>query len=283
MADQNYNLENAPSLDEIVFEGRNKAYGAYDLRRHAKSNLLKAFLIGTGLFLLALITPLIILKIKQGQAKDEIASEINLKEIVENQPIIEEPKEKEPEPEPEKPKEEEKVEIIQNVVPEPKRVVVKEVPPPPQSIAKETTSGTVPQVGVKKPDYRPEPPKPKVEGNATATVEVKPKANPDEIYTSVDQVADFPGGEDGFREKISSTFDPSVIEGQDGVIVGNISFVVNLDGSITDIKVEGKNSDFNREAERSIRSIRTKWKPAKKNGQAVRSRFRLPLKMLPPD
>ncbi|MNY64085.1 Gram-negative bacterial tonB protein [compost metagenome] len=62
-----------------------------------------------------------------------------------------------------------------------------------------------------------------------------------------------------------------------------MTFVVERDGSITDIKVNGKNSDFNSEAVRTVKSIKNKWAPAKINGQTVRYRYRLPLAMQPPE
>ena len=43
MSDNNKQLK---SLDEIVFEGRNKAYGAYNMRMTEESTLLKAFIRG---------------------------------------------------------------------------------------------------------------------------------------------------------------------------------------------------------------------------------------------
>ena len=47
----------------------------------------------------------------------------------------------------------------------------------------------------------------------------------------------------------------------------------------SNIKIIGKNTDFNNEAERTIKSIKTKWTPGKVNGQPVRSRFRFPVTM----
>ncbi len=46
-------LQNA-SLDDIVFEFRNKAYGAYDLRQAYPNALKKAFFLGIGIFLMLL-------------------------------------------------------------------------------------------------------------------------------------------------------------------------------------------------------------------------------------
>jgi len=54
---------------------------------------------------------------------------------------------------------------------------------------------------------------------------------------------------------------------------------VEKDGSISNIKITGTNSDFNQEAERTIKSIKTKWTPAQLKGKAVRSSFRMPISM----
>ena len=66
------------SLDEIVFENRNKAYGAYDLRTNYRSILTKAFIFGTILFCVAAFTPFVIMKIKQMNAKETQEVNANL-------------------------------------------------------------------------------------------------------------------------------------------------------------------------------------------------------------
>ncbi|KAF5276597.1 hypothetical protein FQR65_LT16304 [Abscondita terminalis] len=75
-----------------------------------------------------------------------------------------------------------------------------------------------------------------------------------------------------------SNFDNGSVEGE-GTLKTTVTFVVERDGSLTDIKASGANSDFNREAERTIRSIKGKWKPGKLNGEPVRSRFKFPVTM----
>ena len=49
-------LPNLSTLDDIVFENRNKAYGAYELRTHYTTNINRALLIGVSCFLLMLLT-----------------------------------------------------------------------------------------------------------------------------------------------------------------------------------------------------------------------------------
>lgn len=275
MADNNaYNS----GLDEIVFENRNKAYGAYDLRNNYRSGLTKAFLFGTVLFLVAAFTPFIVMKIKAMNAEKTTEVNANLIDIIpEEETIIEEPEEELPPPPP-PPKEEEQIEIIQNVVPEPVKAPKVETPPPPITKQLETTTGLNNQEGVKAPAYTPPPPPPST-GTKTATVEVKPQVSDTQVYSEVEQVAEFPGGINSFRNKVQSNFDGSAMNGDEGTVKTEITFVVERDGSITDVKANGKNSDFNSEAIRTIKSIKNKWAPAKINGQAVRYRFRLPLTM----
>jgi len=137
------------------------------------------------------------------KAKTEV--DANLVQIVEEAPIIEQPKEEEPPPPPPPPKEEPKIEVIQNVVPEPKRAPKVETPPPPITKQLETTTGLQNQEGVKAPAYTPPPPPPST-GTKAATVEVKPApaVSTNEVYTAVDQEAEFGGGgiARAFRSKV---------------------------------------------------------------------------------
>lgn len=277
MADEHtYNA--APTLDEIVFENRNKAYGAYDLRTRYRGMLTKAFIFGTLFFCIAAITPFVIMKIQQMSAKETTEVNANLIDILpEEELIIEEKKEEEPPPPP-PPKEPEVQEVIQNVVPEPVKAPKVETPPPPISKQLETTTGVVAVEGVKTPSYSPPPPPPST-GTKVQAVEVKPQVSATQVYTEVEQLAEFPGGINSFRSKVSNSFDTSVMSGDEGMVKTEITFVVERDGSITDVKANGPNRDFNAEALRTVKSIKNKWAPAKINGQAVRYRFRMPLTM----
>lgn len=277
MAEDNAYKSNL-TLDEIVFENRNKAYGAYDLRTSYRSVLTKSFILGTILFLVAAITPFVIMKIKQMNAKETTEVNANLIDILPEEPIIEEVVEDEPPPPPPPPKEEEpQQEVIQNVVPEPVKAPKVETPPPPITKQLETTTGLIAQEGVKTPSYTPPPPPPGP--TKSTTVEVKPQVSETQVYTEVEQLAEFPGGINSFRSKVNSSFDTSVMDGDEGTVKTEVTFVVERDGSITDVKANGSNKDFNAEAIRTVKSIKNKWAPAKINGQAVRYRFRMPLTM----
>ena len=276
MAEENtYNT--TPTLDEIVFENRNKAYGAYDLRTNYRSMLTKAFILGTLLFCIAAITPFVIMKIKQMQAKETMGVNANLIDILpEQDQIIEQPKD-EPPPPPPPPKEEPKIEVIQNVVPEPVKAPKIETPPPPISEQLKTTTGVVAQEGVKAPAYQPPPPPPST--GKVQTVEVKPQVSETQVYTEVEQLAEFPGGINKFRASVENNFDTGVMDGDEGTVKTTITFVVERDGSITDVKADGSNKTFNAEAIRTVKSVKNKWSPAKIDGKPVRYRYRLPLTM----
>ena len=274
MADENLKYESNLTLDEIVFEHRNKEYGAYDLRHTYPKMLTKSFLIGTAVFLVVSLSPFIYMKIQQMNEKDKTEVDAKLVEILDEQPIIEQPKEEEPPPPP-PPKEEEKQEVIQNVVPEPKRAPKIETPPPPITKQLETTTGLQNQEGVKTPSYTPPPPPPST-GKST-TAEVKPVTN--EVYDSVDQSAEYPGGLNGVRRYISDNVDTSGMEGE-GQLTVKLKFIVERDGTVSDVKVTQKsgNGDFDSETIRVVKKLK-KWTPAKKNGENVRSYYSIPSTM----
>ena len=277
MADETqYNY--TPSLDEIVFEKRNKEYGAYDLRSRYPRILTRAFIIGTLAFLIVTMTPFIIMKIKEMNAEEVVKTDMNLVEILNDQ-IIETPLEEEPPPPPPPKEEEPEVqEVIQNVVPEPTKAPKVETPPPPIQKQLETTTGIANVEGVKKPEYTPPPPPPST-GTKAAAVDVKPQVDTKKVYLEVEQLAEFPGGINAFRNKVSSSFDTSAMDGDEGNVKAEITFIVETDGSITDVKATGPVKYFNEEAMRTVRSIKNKWTPAKVNGQNVRYRYRLPITM----
>ena len=274
MADENLKYESNLTLDEIVFENRNKEYGAYDLRHTYPKMLTKSFLIGTAVFLVVSLSPFIYMKIQQMNEKDKTEVDAKLVEILDEQPIIEQPKEEEPPPPP-PPKEEEKQEVIQNVVPEPKRAPKIETPPPPITKQLETTTGLQNQEGVKTPSYTPPPPPPSTGKSTTAEV----KVNTNEVYESVDQSAEYPGGLNGVRKYIADNVDTSNLEGE-GQLTVKLKFIVERDGTVSDVKVTQKsgNSDFDSETIRVVKRLK-KWAPAKKNGENVRSYYSIPITM----
>lgn len=283
-------------FEELVFENRNKAYGAYDLRKSYSGLLTKAFFIGVALFLAAIILPFVYMKATEG-AKEDAGREVEV--TLEDANLPEEPPKEEEKEEEIIEKVEEKLQsledlappadtppvaTIQNVVPEPKQDAKNETPPPPKEDLEGKAISTKTQEGVAAINNAPAQPK-GVEGGrgnqekqeGTKVVE-KPVDNK-VIHDAADKEPKFlSGGIDGLRKMVQSNFDTEAVEGE-GILTTEVVFVVEPNGTISQVKASGKNSDFNREAERVIRSIRTKWEPAEKGGQKVRYRYRFPLKM----
>ena len=94
-----------------------------------------------------------------------------------------------------------------------------------------------------------------------------------------EKIAEFPdGGATKFRQLIAENFREKKVQGQ-GKESCDLAFVIERDGSISNIKANGTNDSFNKEAIRAISKIKTKWIPAKINGELVRYRFRIPLNL----
>lgn len=112
----------------------------------------------------------------------------------------------------------------------------------------------------------PPPPKPKEEEAA------------EEIFVVVEEQPEFPGGQAALMKFLSENIRYPVIAQENG-IQGRVicSFVVEKDGSITDVQVvRGVDPSLDKEAVRVIQSM-PKWKPGKQRGKAVRVRFTLPI------
>lgn len=106
------------------------------------------------------------------------------------------------------------------------------------------------------------------------------QTNSEKIYTEVEQMAEFPdGGIPQFRQLIAKNFNVNKVSGK-GKINCEITFVIDRDGSLVDVKASGNNQSFNQEAVAAISKIKTKWIPAKLNNQPVRYRYRVPLNLV---
>jgi len=97
------------------------------------------------------------------------------------------------------------------------------------------------------------------------------------IYEDIPDKAEFPGGINAFRNNFSQTFKAGKVNGR-GQIKSEVRFVVDQQGMITDITTIGENKSMNKEMERAIKAMsKTKWIPAKIDGQPVKFRFKLPI------
>jgi hypothetical protein len=261
-------------FNEVLFEHRNKEYGAYALRNEADRMLTKAFFVGVSLLASISVTPFVINAFKSDPVI--IDNGYDDPRIIK---VVETPEKDLPQVKPQVAPE--KVKTIDDRLPEPKKIVTNEKKVATAEEKINAVSGVETSNGkeITTPTYIPTSPTigtgPVI---STAPPTVVPKVDDNVIPTVVDVEASFPGGIDSFRNKVINNFDGSGFE-SDNVMKTTITFIVEKDGTISGMKADGKNVDFNSEAMRTIKSIKGRWIPAKVKGQAVRSYFKFPMSM----
>lgn len=90
--------------------------------------------------------------------------------------------------------------------------------------------------------------------------------------------ANYPTGINGFRQEVADRFCAGNINPK-GKISTRITMVIERDGSVVNVKSEGPDEDFNRQAELAVYLTEHKWEPARINGYPVRYRLRIPLNL----
>ncbi|WP_175621331.1 M56 family metallopeptidase [Chryseobacterium schmidteae] len=108
-----------------------------------------------------------------------------------------------------------------------------------------------------------------------------------DISTAVEGVAadlvpaEYPGGVNELRKKVSKNFNSAIFGESNDLVRSTITFVVDKNGSIRDLKAEGENEKFNNEVLRVTKEANENitWKPATKDGEPVAYRYNLPMAM----
>jgi TonB family protein len=115
--------------------------------------------------------------------------------------------------------------------------------------------------------------------SSTSFVNAIPQSK-EEIYKEVDVVPEFEGGQKAMIDFLVNNVKYPDAEKQNG-IQGTVyvTFVVETDGSITDVRVlRGVNQSLDNEAVRVIKLMSKKWKAGTHKGKLVRVQFNLPIK-----
>ena len=106
----------------------------------------------------------------------------------------------------------------------------------------------------------------------------QPKEEETKIFEVVEQMPSFPGGDAALMAFLSKNIKYPVVAEENG-IQGRViaTFVVERDGSITDVKVvKSVDPSLDKEAVRVLKSM-PKWIPGKQNGSAVRVKYTVPV------
>ena len=269
-----------PKWVDMVFAGKNKEYGAYQLRKGTSGRNIKSLLI--LVIAAALVGGFLAWKVIEQKQAEEQQAYMEAMELAKLQKQAE--------------KEKKKPEKVQ-----PKVEMKKEIP-----VARETQKFTAPVIKkdelvkeenqVKQMDKLDE----KVavgtenkEGVKDRTVEAvrseiavaapppPPAPKPEvatKVFDVVEEMPSFPGGQGALMQYLASNIKYPVVAQENGV-QGRVivSFVVERDGSISDVKVaRSVDPSLDREAQRVVKSM-PKWKPGKQNGSAVRVKYTVPV------
>ncbi|WP_088845419.1 energy transducer TonB [Hymenobacter gelipurpurascens] len=262
------------SLDDIVFEGRNKAYGAYVIRRVYGKHVTRAVLLAVAFFALMIAFPLLARMLKKEEVvKDDAMLKVN--ELMEAPPLDATKPPPPPPPPPDAPP-----------PPPPKLSTVKFTPPvvkkdeevkkveeiPDQEELKEKT---VADVTVKGNTDNPADLAGLEPGEGTKAVEEVVESKP---YTYVEQMPVFPGGQEALLAYIGKNikYPAMALRNQvEGRVF--IKFVVGADGSVTNAEVQkGIGAGCDEESLRVIKNL-PKFTPGKQNGRAVPVYFTVPV------
>lgn len=258
-----------PSLDDMIFEHRNKAYGAYELRTTYTSSLNRAFWIGVGCFGLMLLTNFIFARQKdKNLAEREVI--IDLKQMPDEK-LVEVEKPKEPEP----PKEIEQLKKIAYLVPEVVEETQNETPPPTQEAIEIAVISDKTQDGKESEGIAETPP---VEAPTAVTKAVELPEEDNSPFLTVEMKPSFVGGDKEMYKFLSQNLKyPSAA--QRANIQGKVflKFIVEKDGSITGVEtMKGIGFGCDEEAARVVK-LMPKWIAGKQNGRNVRVFFTIPV------
>ncbi|MBC5863666.1 energy transducer TonB [Flavobacterium turcicum] len=248
---------------DIVFEGRNKAYGAYELRKSNNKTTTKAMIFGAIVFAVAISMPLI-LGLLPDSSEDEAALDTK---------------------------------IVSIKLPPKKEEVKKNIPPPPPPPPKVDQVKFVKPVVAKAEEVTEEPPKmvelkdkklgaETIKGDPDAVLTVEPvgtgtaavveEAPDNTIYNTagIEVKPDFPGGINKFYKFIGDNY-TTPEDAPSGKVY--VTFVVEKDGSLTDVKVaRDVGYGTGKEAIRVLKKS-PKWSPGIQNGKPVRVLYSIPI------
>ncbi len=255
---------------DILFEDRNKEYGAYDLRKTYEKRIRLSLLLTIGMVVLVFGTSFLMSSISNANK-----SKLDVKDVVLQEYKQEEKKPEIPPPPPPK-QEPPKVEMTKFTPPKivKDEEVKKEDIPPEVEKLEDTKIAIVSQEGIK--DM----------GIATAVVdegkqviEVK-KDDENKVFEKVEVEAAFPGGEGAWRKYLERNLNPNApvdAGAPEGQYTVWIQFIVDKEGVISDVKGLTKHG-YGMENE-AIKVINKgpKWKPALQNGRHVKAYRKQPI------
>lgn len=278
------------TFTDIVFDGRNKEYGAYELRTHYSQRLWKS-LAYTMILTVLIFTSFFLFGKKTAKNGDNFKNDTVILRGVVIPPDVKKPTTPPPPPKSTTPPPP-KVEMAQfstpRMVEEPKNPMKSQ-----NQIDQKENIGEKDEEGEKKKEeLKPEETSSGSGGNLIAdsdndginnsddacpTVNAQtgkytgiigkgcPEKPKEEVITKPDEVATFRGDWASF---LSNTIEYPDTE-DEGVVI--VKYIVDLNGNISDVKAVSGSVELRKEAERAVRSSSGRWAPAKLGGKPVKA------------
>lgn len=256
---------------DIIFDGRNKDYGAYELRKTYNKRLTTALLAMAAVLALIFIAVLVSNFIEANRPKKAlVVQDVQLEEIKQEE------KKNEPPPPPPPPKQEPpKVEMAKFTPPKiVKDEEVKEEEKPPEvEKLEEVKIGTQNQEGIKDEGIVA----PVDNGKGVVEAPKKEEEDWDKTFTKVEIESDYPGGQGAWLRYLQKNLQYPQ-DAIDNEIQGTVTvqFIVDKEGVVSDVEAISGPNELRAEAVRVIKKS-GKWEPAVQNGRKVKSYKKQPI------
>jgi len=259
---------------DIIFEGRNKDYGAYELRKTYNRRMVAALVATLVLIALLFIAYVVANKINENDKTEMVVQDVQLEEIKKEEPKNEPP----PPPPPPKP-EPPKVEMAKFTPPKiVKDEEVKEDEKPPEvEKLEETKIGTINQEGLK--DEGIVAPPVSDAGKGVIEAPKKDETDYDQTFTKVEIESDYPGGQGAWARYLNKTMrypEQAVEQEIQGTVI--VQFIVDKEGNVSDVEaISGPTAGGLRDEAVRVIKKSGKWTPAIQNGRQVKSYKKQPV------
>ena len=260
---------------DLVFDGKNQAYGAYQLRKDTGKRNLKALI--TMFLIFAAIAAIVIAKVSIdnyiASRNAAIETDVELQSLAEKKEAKVERKE---EPQIEKIEVEKVKSSVAFTTPEIKKD--EEVQEDQEMKSQDELASTNTAIGAFTVEGNDEEAGEVLKAKEVIAEPEPPKVEETKVFDVVEEMPQFPGGQAALLEYLSKNIKYPVVAEENG-IQGKVivTFVVERDGSISDVKVvKSVDPSLDKEASRVVKSM-PKWQPGKQNGSAVRVKYTVPV------
>ena len=256
---------------DLIFEDRNKAYGAYELRKTYNKRITAALLITAGVALILFVASFVAKTINKNNAQ------LDVKEVVLENIQQEEEKKVEPPPPPPPKQEPPKVEMTKFTPPkivEDEEVKKEDIPPEVEKL-EDTKIDVVSQEGIKDEGLAPA-----VVDEGKQVVEEKKEEDENKVFEKVEVEASFKGGEREWTKYLQRNLDANVaIENgaNEGSYTVVVQFIVDKEGKISDVKALSSHGHGMEEEAMRVIKKGPDWVPAIQNGRNVKAYRKQPI------